>query len=189
MRSGIFVVFVVLLVAVVSPSSAATSQTASGTQEWGGAFSFSYSGYSKDQYDRSITVAAIGPGYGYFVADNVELRTDLAVTFLSYGNGGSESQTTIGMDAQVLFHFGSETNVVPFFGGGAGFGIASDSSSTEYDPMFVVPIVTGGMRVFLTDSGCLTLAATYSHQINGLYSEDVSGNIFGISASYSIFRF
>jgi hypothetical protein len=189
MRCGIFVLSFVLLAGVVSPLSAGMSQTASGTQEWGGAFSFSYSGYSADHSTMSITAVAVGPGYGYFVADNVELRTDLAVTLLSYGNGYSASQTTIGLDAQVLYHFGSETNVVPFFGGGAGFGIATDSSSTEYDPMLVVPVVTGGVRIFLTDSGCLTVAATYSHQINALYSEDVSGNIFAVSASYSIFRF
>jgi hypothetical protein len=189
MRGVLCVSLVAFLAFLAPPPSAAMEQTVSGAQEWSGAFAFSYSGYSTESSSASMTMVAIGPGYGFFVADNVELKLDLAVALLSYGNGSSESQTTLGVDAQALVHFPSEGNVVPFVGGGLGFGTASDSSSRQYDPTLTIPVLTGGVKIFLTDSGCLTVAASYSHQINALYSEDVSGNIFAVSASYSIFRF
>ena len=167
--------------------SAVAGPISQGSREYYGGFSFARFSYSYEDHDLgSQTVLTVAPGLGYFVTDSFEFKTDLVFSFIGYDNGGSESMHTIGADLLALWHFPSEGNVVPFIGAGAGLGVAGDSDGGEYDPMFAVPEISAGMKIFITETACLTLEARYRHEINGLYHEDISGNTFGLVAGFSI---
>ena len=180
----------VTIVFFLCHATAVAAPVSQGSKEYYGGLSFATTSYSHKDYDdtMSLTELIVSPGFGYFVTDNLEFRTDLVLAFDKIGNGGSYSQNTIGADVLALWHFPSESNVVPFIGAGAGFSIRSDSEDGDYEPQFLLPAVSGGMKVFLTETACLTVEAVYSREVNGLYAEDVSGNTVGLVVGFSLIR-
>jgi len=187
MRASRALCLTVAIVFFLCHASAVAGPVSQGSKEFYGGLSFARFSYSYEDNDLgSQTILTVSPGYGYFVTDNVEFRTNLAFTFIGFGNGDSQSMNTIGADLLGLWHFPSEGNVVPFMGAGAGFSIASDSEGGDYDPLYAVPAVSAGLKIFLTETACLTVEAQYRYELNGLYAEDVTGNVFGLVAGFSI---
>ncbi len=188
MKSRLLVVLAVGLLLSLCADQVAAAPVAKGSKELSGSFSFTRTSYSWEDNDLgSVTLITLSPGCGKFFTDQLEVKMNLQMSYVSYDNGGSESLTTYGGNGLLLWHFTSESNVVPFVGGGVGVATASDSFDTEYDATFILPIVGGGVRIFLTDSVCLNVEAFYNHQVNGRFIEDISGNEFGVAAGFSVF--
>lgn len=187
MRASRALCLIVAVVFLVCNASAVAGTIEKGAKEYYGGLAFARYSYSYEDYDLgSQTVLTVSPGIGYFVTDNLELRMALDFSFIGYDNGGSSSMHTLGGDLLFLWHFPSESSVVPFFGAGAGIGIAGDSEDGEYDPMFAIPEVAAGMKIFVTETACFTVEARYRHELNGLYAEDITGNVFGLRGAFSI---
>jgi hypothetical protein len=187
MRASRALSLTVAVVFLVCHASAFAGTISQGSKEYYGGLSFARFSYSYEDYDLgSQTVLTVSPGIGYFVTDNLELRTAMEFSFIGYDNGGSESMYTFGGNLLFLWHFPSESAVVPFIGAGAGMGFAGDSEDGEYDPLFALPEISAGMKIFVTETACFTVEARYRHEINGLYAEDITGNTFGLMGAISI---
>ncbi len=159
-----------------------------GSKELTGGVAFESTSYSYEDFDLGTqSTLTLTPGFGYFVADNMELRGDLIFTRISASNGSTESFTIYGADASFIWHFGAGDGFVPFVGGGLGMRAASDSEDGDYDTTFVLPVIVGGGRVFLTDSAALNIWVFYNHQMNALFVEDINGNQFGLNVGFSVF--
>lgn len=161
-----------------------------GTKELLGSLAWATASYSyEDEYVYSETALRLAPGFGYFATDSIELRLQFQISFSSYDlvSWDHYSSTTMGPQFAILFHFGGTESFVPFVGAGAGASWASDSEDGEYDTVFIVPSVHVGFRSFFTESACLTTELLYQHELNALYEEDVSANVFALTAGFGVF--
>ncbi len=189
MRAPFLVVFVAVLVVLLSSSVALSGPLDKGSHELSGRFTFDRTSYSHKDYDDTAaeTVIEFMPSYGYFVADNWELAFGVPIIYASDDFWGDWSQTIYGAQFGVLYHFNGGGTTVPYVGAGLGLASASDSEDTEYETMWVLPALVGGLRVFFTDSACLNFEAYYYHQMNGLFAEDITGHQIGLRAGFSVF--
>ncbi len=178
-----------LTVLTVTVSAAGEVPVQQGSRELLGSFAWATASYTYEDEDvYSETALSLAPGFGYFVADGTELRFTFPITFMSYDYDWSDySQKTYGPQVAVLFHFGGTESFVPYVGAGVGASWASDSEDEEYETIWILPSLHVGARSFFTESACLTTEFLFQHQSNALYYEDMSANVFGLTAGFSVF--
>jgi len=125
------------------------------------------------------------------VADGTQLRFTFPISFLSFDysrrSRSDYSQTTYGPQLAVLFHFGGTESFVPYAGLGAAALWASDSENDDYETVWILPSVHVGARSFFSESACLTTEFLYQHQSNAMHYEDMSANVFALTAGFSVF--
>jgi len=163
-----------------------------GSREFLGSFAWATVTYSFDGEEvYSEAALALAPGFGYFVADGTELRFMFPITFSSYGysrkSRSDYSYKTYGSQVALLFHFGGTESFVPYAGAGVGASWASDSDDYDYEPVWILPSLHVGVRSFFSESACLTTELLYQRQSNALHYEDISANVFGLTAGFSVF--
>lgn len=175
-----------LTVLAVTVSAAGQVPIQQGSREFLGSFAWATASYTYEDEDV-LSQAALGlaPGFGYFVADGTELRFMFPITFVSYDS--EYSQMTYGPQAAILFHFGGTESFVPYVGAGVGATWASDSEDDDYETIWILPSLHVGARSFFSESACLTTEFLYQHQSNALHYEDMSANVFGLTAGFSVF--
>ena len=181
-----------LTVLAVTVSTAGGAPTQQGSREFFGSFAWATASYTYEDEDvYSETALALAPGFGYFVADGTELRFMFPITFSSYGysrkSRSDYSYKTYGSQVALLFHFGGTESFVPYAGAGVGASWASDSDDSDYEPVWILPSLHVGARSFFSESACLTTEFLYQRQSNALHYEDISANVFGLTAGFSVF--
>jgi len=179
-----------LTVLAVTVSAAGGAPTQQGSREFSGSFAWATATYKHEDYadEYSETALSLAPGFGYFVADGTELRLTFPISFFSYDYDSSDySQTTYGSQVAFLYHFGGSESFVPYAGLGVGASWASNSDDDDYETVGILPSVHVGARSFFSESACLTTEFLYQRQSNALYAEDVSANVFGLTAGFSVF--
>lgn len=175
-----------LTVLAVTVSAAGQAPIQQGSREFLGSFAWATVTYTYDGEEvYSEAALALAPGFGYFVADGTELRITFPITFVSYDS--DYSQMTYGPRMAVLFHFGESESVVPYVGAGVGATWASDSDDDDYETIWILPSLHVGIRSFFSESACLTTELLYQRQSNALHYEDISANVFGLAAGFSVF--
>lgn len=175
-----------LTVLAVTVSAAGEVPIQQGSRELLGSFAWTTVTYTYDGEEvYSEAALALAPGFGYFVADGTELRIMFPITFVSYDS--DYSQMTYGPRMAVLFHFGGSESFVPYAGAGVGAVWASDSENGDYETVWILPSLHFGARSFFTESACLTTELIYQHQSNAGHYEDMSANVFGLTAGFSVF--
>lgn len=183
---------VLLTVLAATVSAAGEVPIQQGSRELLGSFAWATASYSYDDEDVfSQTALSLAPGFGYFVADGTELRITFPISFWSYDynwrSRSDYSETTYGPQMALLFHFGGSESFVPYAGAGVGGVWASNSEDDDYETVWILPSLHFGARSFFTESACLTTELVYQHQSNAAYVEDMSANVFGLTAGFSVF--
>jgi hypothetical protein len=174
--------------ALLAVAVCADAQMEAGTWELNGSLAWATASYSYDGEDAgSESALTLAPGVGNFVADRVEIRFEMPLQYIGLSNGSDYSRTTVTPRAALLYHFGTSGTVVPYVGAGAGVSFASDSEGDDYETALILPSIHAGIRSFLSDRACVTTELLYQHQSNAAYIEDLSANVFGLTAGLSVF--
>jgi opacity protein-like surface antigen len=135
-----FVACVICLLFVASMAQAATVTTTAGTKamvfRFSGLSNLGLSGYSGMTFAGNPDVPAnVGVGMRYYINDGLAVRPGLDVGMASSsekGLGGNTDDKTsgsvIGLSVAIEKHLPGPTNVSPYMGAGAGFGMARATS-------------------------------------------------------------
>jgi len=196
------IVLVVVLAVFLSSSvavvgTAGASPTDQGSFELGGDVSMSFTSVSYDgEHVYNNTLISFTPRFGYFVVDNLELTLDLTSMFSGQsldedvwgcGSDCNSSSAIFGIGGSIVFHLPLSEKLYGFVGAGGHLLVKSDSDDSNYEPALQLPVLSGGLRYFVSDHAALNGGMYYSHVISESFMEDLSSNNIALRGGISIF--
>ncbi|MBN1826043.1 MAG: outer membrane beta-barrel protein [Candidatus Eisenbacteria bacterium] len=193
----------ILLAALLATSvTVAASSLNGGTVELRARGSFVHHTFDGgNDVEQTANVASLNCDLGYFLTSMVEVAGGVIYEHSSVEWTGPNQETKdtdsrIGLMGQLILNFPSSGAIVPFVGGGAGF-LSLDSKfentttgyedEGDYEKIYILPRVEGGIRVLVGDSASINIAGFYEHRKNDEGIEDADADNMGVSLGITIF--
>jgi hypothetical protein len=119
------------------------------------------------------------------LTNRVAMGGTVAFAHLSSDSGGDA--TSMGLTADFILNFPTQSNVVPF--GQVSLGVTTWGGDVYDDPelTFVLPFVGGGFRVLVGDHASVNVLAGYRHQSNAFGIKDLTAHDIVLSFGLSVF--